>query len=457
MLERFGFDVASNGSADLEFDSHTQIPVINQKIKIHPDIYCAPITIGPVVLVPKIGIYAGLKGKVDDSAIDLEQTSDFSAGIYYENGEWNGHENFSTYFNLLSQDFSGESQVKLPVGVQVELLAYDLVGAYVGSDGFARAEINPGENPWWRVFGGLEVLLGAKIQTFGWNLVDYSMPIIEHEELLDEAEDLPVNQLTQLTNGGLDFNPAWSLDGNNLFFDGNDGGKNLYYIPSDGQGPRVFISPFAWDPDISHDGNKIVCTAYREGNADIYSMNLDGSGELNLTEGNEMTDSWPTFSPDGSRVAYVSTKYVNGNITEGPSLYVMDADGSNKVKLSQEGSIDRYPSFSPDGEWIVYQSLHEGEQNHRVRLIKTDGSGERVLTGNAVQYGKPSWFPDGSRILFEKESNGWDLYSINVDGSDERRITNTPGAKEYMPTISHDGSNVAFSIDGNLYKLTLNR
>ena len=89
-------------------------------------------------------------------------------------------------------------------------------------------------------------------------------------------------------------------------------------------------------------GEMIAFTSEREGNAEIYIMNADGSNPQRLTN-DPAYDAWPVWSPDGSHIAFTSTR--NGEA----DIYVMDADGSNLRRLTYDDAIDIWPDWSPDG------------------------------------------------------------------------------------------------------------
>jgi len=88
------------------------------------------------------------------------------------------------------------------------------------------------------------------------------------------------------------------------------------------------------------DGPKIAFASYRDGNWEIYIMDADGSNQRRLTE-NHTDDAWPSFSPDGSKIAFESSRDGNGEI------YIMDADGSNQRRLTENDAYDMDPCFSP--------------------------------------------------------------------------------------------------------------
>jgi dipeptidyl aminopeptidase/acylaminoacyl peptidase len=157
---------------------------------------------------------------------------------------------------------------------------------------------------------------------------------------------------------------------------------------SDGSGEREVapaMSQFGIGigaPDWSPDGKKFVFT---EGNA-IWTINADGSGRILLSEqhyaGPQEQD--PAWSPDGTKIAF--TTYRDGTA----EIYTMNPDGSGQTNITRTppksiGS-NTDPAWSPDGTKIVYLS---GLQS-ALTTMNANGSGKRVLTANALY---PAWQP----------------------------------------------------------------
>src|SRR6185503_7112081 len=97
---------------------------------------------------------------------------------------------------------------------------------------------------------------------------------------------------------------------------------------------------------------RIAFDSNRTGNDEIFVMNADGSNQINLSN-NPAHDNNPSWSPDGKKIAFVSNR--DGN----DEIYVMNADGSNQTRLTNNGSADRTPSWSPDGTKIAFNSTRD--------------------------------------------------------------------------------------------------
>lgn len=176
----------------------------------------------------------------------------------------------------------------------------------------------------------------------------------------------------------------------------------------------------------------IVFESYRDGNLEIYKMAPDGSNQVNLSNDNA-DDSEPAFSPDGSQIAFVSNRLINGQ-DNGLFLYVMNADGSNVRKLTEENG-SRHPDWSSDGKVIVYSNTKD------IYMIKADGSGDPVqLTDTPENDQYPVYSPVKEEIAWLSGPDG----ALNILVMD----LNTREIKQ----ISNDGkvTDIQYAIDGRI-------
>jgi Tol biopolymer transport system component len=179
---------------------------------------------------------------------------------------------------------------------------------------------------------------------------------------------------------------------------------------------------------------KIAFQSDRNGNWDIYVMNIDGSNLVQLTH-NPAADEYPVWSPDGTQIAFYSDRDGNSEI------YIMDADGSNQRRLTNHPAHDRSPAWSPDGKLIAFDS--DRESNQETYIINVDGSGLTPLTRTIGRNILPAWSPDGKRIAYTGNRYlGWNVYVMNVDTSDDERVTEGHGA--CRPDWSPDSQKIAF-------------
>jgi len=196
----------------------------------------------------------------------------------------------------------------------------------------------------------------------------------------------------------------------------------------------------------SHHKAQIAFSSTRDGNLEIYVMNADGNNQIRLTNHPE-ADFQPSWSPDGSRIAFVSDR--NGGNDQ---IYVMDSSGKNVEKLTN-GAFDRHPAWSPDGKRIAYHGyededwVEDEEVNFKIFLIAPDGSNRRKLAGDIPSSDtEPAWSPDSQQIAFVSWREDWtgDIGVMDAEGTNQKRLTHTMVNERY-PAWSPDGSKIAFS------------
>lgn len=229
------------------------------------------------------------------------------------------------------------------------------------------------------------------------------------------------------TNPGLDSSPAWSPDGQRIAFVSNRGSNtDIYLMNIDGTALKRLTSDPAIDykPTWLPDGQAIVFASTRSGhqelyvmgpddgeaipilqtdipalsvkneggNFDIYLFNSQGKGSVRRLTDDPAEDREPTWSPDGTKIAFTSSR--DGN----EEVYVMNADGSGQLNLTKNSDIDNSPRWSPDGKRLAFVSERDG--NPEIYLMNADGSSPTNLSRNIAVEGQPSWSPDGRLVAF---------------------------------------------------------
>ena len=206
--------------------------------------------------------------------------------------------------------------------------------------------------------------------------------------------------------------------------------------------------------------NKIGFVSDRETGTNVYTMNLDGSGEQAVFSQSMLLD-YPDWSPDGKLIAASYSEPCDEN---NPScdfdLFIFDIAASMKTQFSDTPASEWVPQWSPDGQKIAFSSDRDGDSE--IYVIDKDGFNLVQLTDNFGYDGRPRWSPDGSMISFETDQDGgdWDIFVMNTDGTHPRPVTVNTDSDDWMQFWSPDGTWLVFvsSMDGDneLYIIDIN-
>ena len=188
---------------------------------------------------------------------------------------------------------------------------------------------------------------------------------------------------------------------------------------------------------------KVVFTSRRDGNFEIYSMNPDGSDQINLTQ-HRANDSAPVWSPTGEQILFYSDR---DGIAD---LYLMDPDGTNVRQVFKKLIGREFPMWSPDGKAVAYHRFH----TLSIYTASSDGKNEEKLANGLW----PAWSPNGSEIAFMAGEFFW-AHNGNLRLSKSRvQIINPqthveeeliPGKiRMFDPAWAPDSSQIAFSWSG---------
>lgn len=249
-------------------------------------------------------------------------------------------------------------------------------------------------------------------------------------------------------------------DGGNLRMVSTGLGRTTcgYFFPA---GDRIlYSSTHRSSPDCPPPPDYTQGYVWKLYDFDIFTARPDGS-DLELLFRSPRYDAEATVSPDGSRIVF--TSLMDGDL----EIYSMAPDGSDLRRLTHEEGYDGGPFVSPDGSQIVYRAYHpETPQELRdyralleddlvrpttleIFVMDADGSNKRQLTNNGAANFAPFFHPNGRQVIFssnlhDPDGRNFDLYLIDLDGSDLERVTTHPEFDSF-PMFSRDGRYLAFA------------
>ena len=129
-----------------------------------------------------------------------------------------------------------------------------------------------------------------------------------------------------------------------------------------------------------------------------------------------------------AQIAFVSDR------DENLEIYVVDADGGNLRRLTNNPLDESEPSWSPDGQRIVFVTTRVGEgardENRQIFVMDADGDNQQKLTNSDFSEWEPTWSPDGKRIAFTSSEHWnvaggvWQIYVMDADGGNQRNLSN---------------------------------
>ena len=193
---------------------------------------------------------------------------------------------------------------------------------------------------------------------------------------------------------------------------------------------------FCWSPT----GNQLAFLSDRSGDEELWIINANGTGATQLTSTGG-TKANPAWSPVGNKIAFVHNS----------DICVYDFTTNTTQNLTQGNGNNIMPCWSPSGNQIVFASDRGGSWD--IWVMNADGTGVIQLTNNPQLEQHPVWSPNGQKIAFER---GSDVWVMDANGANALNLTNGAGTLNRWPTWSPNSQSIAFERDGDIYRINAN-
>ena len=202
------------------------------------------------------------------------------------------------------------------------------------------------------------------------------------------------------------------------------------YLQNVDSGRRELLGNFpgmSFAPRFSPDGTKVAMSLSKDGNTDLYEMDLRGQNLRRLTS-TAAIDTSPCYSPDGTQIVF------NSDRGGSQQLYVMGAGGGGEKRISYGDGRYATPVWSPRGDYIAFTKIMGG--SFGIGVMRPDGSGERMLASGFLVEG-PTWAPNGRVLMyFQQQPNSGSragsvtLHQIDITGRFGRQVPTPTDASD---------------------------
>ena len=298
-----------------------------------------------------------------------------------------------------------------------------------------------------------------------------------------------ITRLSGSAHGADSIAPQWSPDGTKILYssgrvlDGSDAAlsqPNIWISNADGSGATALTQLTVYAPCYgavwSQDGTKIAYYSWRaldgsnanpgqNASRNIWVMNADGSNDVPVTKITAADSDAPVWSPDGTKIAFVSFRALDGS--DAPNgqeaafnVWVVNVDGSGAIPITHlTGEVGSYQDqiWSRDGTMLVFNSYIPSPSADDIWSAHPDGSALTQITHNGLtQSYATDWSPDGSRVLYTSSvatdgsgspGQSLNIWTMNPDGTNQNALTNLSAAVAISGTWSSDGTRIAYYSD----------
>ena len=239
---------------------------------------------------------------------------------------------------------------------------------------------------------------------------------------------------------------VWTADGQSLVYGSRLNGQHLWRVSASGSAlERIELAgtPAVY-PAVSRAGGRLAFIRQGSGDSDLW-MFADGRAPESFLS-STWSDYAPQWSPDGSRIAFVSDRSGRG-----PQIWVANKDGTNVKAVSEvTGRSQGTPRWSPDGRSIAYDGQGEDGGSH-IYIVDADGGPSRRLTSDPGVEQFPSWSRDGKWVYYRSSTGGWVVWRTPVAGGQAQRMTPPNTSRTRGGWESWDGQTLYYVMGGALF------
>ena len=238
---------------------------------------------------------------------------------------------------------------------------------------------------------------------------------------------------------------AWAPDERSIVFAlspmsiyGSGMGAQLWRVTVDGEpvAGRIDVAPWgSFAPTVDRVDHRLV---FAQDHSDFDIVRFEGANAATPVVTSSLRDYAPSFSPDGSRIAFESSR--SGLAQE---IWVSNADGSNAVQITRPPHAKGNPSWSPDGQRIVYSDNGGEDAAGDLFTMNADGTDRRQLTQDSYLDAVPTWSHDGHWVYYRRDGpEGTQIFRVSVDNGAQEQLTKNGGL---YPMVSWDGQTLVFT------------
>lgn len=210
-----------------------------------------------------------------------------------------------------------------------------------------------------------------------------------------------------------------------------------------------------WAPSWSPDGARLAMVSDRDGDAEIYLADVEGTEDVRLTF-DPAADVDPAWSPDGTRVAFASDRGGAGQ-----DIWLVHVESGELTRLTDAPAPEMHPAWSPDGEWIAFARIEEELEDTgfgvdtvvagEIYRMRASGGEILAVTDGTRDEAYPTWSPGGDRLFFslalDPPFGGRVIVSTDLDGEGFLPVTPRNGAMDVDPVVSSDGRYLLYTAD----------